>query len=121
MNVIIKNNNDNVYLKVIITHLGAWRYLYFKSANEDPIRVKQESAGNPPYTHSVGCGKDILFKVNSWNFELQNQSNQDLDYQVQITWYQNNDSNDLKTWTKKGTMKKGAGPLSLDGLCAYEN
>lgn len=119
----LEDNNEFVHIKIKVEFLGAWKYIYIVTLMPEIEFRYRSDLPVIPHEHPINQASKLIGSSNNWDFQLLNQSNMDLDYEVRIDWFQGTDENPIDSWVHdsatEGKFKQGEDPKRFPFSCKY--
>jgi hypothetical protein len=104
----IRDSKEMVNIKITVEYIGSSKYIYVVNSKKTFEPDSDQPSGSFSIKYDIGLGKDLLSINNcnnSWRFQLINQSEVDLQFNVSIEWYQGINPLPINKWNKNGTIK----------------
>jgi hypothetical protein len=125
----VRDSEEIVRIKITIKYVGPCKYTYVISPGNSYNYSTADVPLKPfPHEYNIGRGRDIILignNNNNWSIQLMNPSDQDLNYEVFIEWYQGKEKESIYCWPKKnsrkGIVKGHIDHIVFSGICIYES
>jgi hypothetical protein len=124
----IRNTDEIVSIKIFVDYKGPSKSMYLVN-NAKIFRYSSDQVPPKPFPHvyPIGKGMDLLplaNRNNNWNFQLVNPTENGIDYEIYIEWWQGEDKAPLYTWEvnpadRTGNVPATTDPTILEGSSRY--